>query len=133
MKFRPGLPNLKKISSHKSNRLFPYIEMHSKSAVLAGVPHFVGQWHPAGPTQMAPSVGLATRAVQLENPMAISKFGAFISKFGRYYYTVPYRTIPYLIPYRTVPYRTVPYRTVPYRTVPYRTVPSDSQFPNIVT
>ena len=59
------------------------MEMHSKSAFLAGVPHFVGEWHPAGPTQMAPSVGLATRAAQLENPMAISKFDKHISKFGR--------------------------------------------------
>ena len=58
------------------------MEMHLKSAFLARVPHFVGQWHPASPTQMAPSVGLATRAVQLENLMAISKFGNYISKFG---------------------------------------------------
>ena len=51
-------------------------------AFLATVLHYVGQWRPLCPTQMAPSVGLATRAVQLEVPMAISKFGNHISKFG---------------------------------------------------
>ena len=42
---------------------------------------------------MAPSVGLATGTAQLENLMAISKFGTRVSKFGRCY-TVPYCAVP---------------------------------------
>ena len=49
------------------------------------VSHFVGHWHLVAATQMAPSVPMATkvaRAPHIEAPMAISKFGNYISKFG---------------------------------------------------
>ena len=96
------------------------MEMHqAKMAFLAVVLHYVGQWRPLCPTQMAPSPGLATRAAQLwfGKYMPISKFGKYISKFGRYF---------------TAPCRATPCRAVLHRTVPHRTGPSDSLFPIMV-
>ena len=43
----------KKISTQVCNWHFPYIEMHSKSACSTTEPHFVGQWHLVGLTQLA--------------------------------------------------------------------------------
>ena len=57
-----------------------------KMAIWLLVPHFVGHWHLVAATQMAPSVPMATkvaRAPHIEAPMAISKFGSYISKYGR--------------------------------------------------
>ena len=50
----PWFSKSEKISAHKRGWLPPCVAVHLASAFLARVPHFVGQWHPAGPTQMAP-------------------------------------------------------------------------------
>ena len=50
------------------------------------VSHLEGHWHLVAPTQMAPSVPMATkvaRAPHLAAPMATPKFGSLISKYGR--------------------------------------------------